>query len=129
NGWVKFSYPAIYKGREVQDIELWFENGKVIKEKASKGQDFLTEMLNTDDGSRVLGEFGIGTNYSINRFTKNMLYDEKMGNTIHLAVGNGFPESGGTNESTIHWDMLCNMTEGEIIIDGEIFYKNGKFVK
>jgi aminopeptidase len=129
NGWVRFSYPAIYNGQEVNDVELWFKDGKVVKETAEKGQNFLTEMLNTDDGARILGEFGIGTNYSIKRFTKNMLYDEKIGGTIHLAVGRGFPEIGGKNESTIHWDMLCDMSDGKIIVDNELFYENGKFVK
>jgi aminopeptidase len=128
NGWVRFGYPAIFGGREVNDIELWFEDGKVVKEKASKGQDLLTSLLNTDDGSRVLGELGIGTNYGIQKFTKNMLFDEKIGGTIHLAVGAGFPEVGGKNESGLHWDMLCNMDESEITVDGELFYKNGKIV-
>jgi len=129
NGWFRSSYPAIAGGREIENVELWFKNGMVIKEKASKGQDYLTEMLNTDDGSRVLGEFGIGTNYSINRFTKEMLYDEKMGGTIHIAVGRGFPASGGINMSSIHWDMLCDMSESEIFVDGKLFYKDGNFVK
>jgi len=128
-GWVRFSYPAIFENREVIDIELWFEDGKVIREKASKGQEFLTEILNSDDGARILGELGIGTNYGIKRFTKNMLFDEKIGGTIHIAVGRGFPECGGMNESAIHWDMLCDMSEGEIIVDGELLYKNGKFVR
>ncbi|MCP4425446.1 MAG: aminopeptidase [Chloroflexi bacterium] len=127
NGWVRFGYPAIYGGREVEDIELWFEDGKVVKEKANKGQELLTALLNTDDGSRILGELGIGTNYGIQRFTKNMLFDEKIGGTIHLAVGAGFPESGSKNVSGLHWDMLCDMAEGEITMDGELFYKDGKF--
>ena len=129
NGWVRFSYPAIFENQEIIDVELWFENGRVIKEKASKGQAFLTEALNTDAGSRIVGELGIGTNYGIQRFTKNMLFDEKIGGKIHIAVGHGFPEVGGTNVSAIHWDMLCDMSEGEIIVDGEVFYKKGKFVK
>jgi aminopeptidase len=129
NGWVRFSYPAIFNSQEIIDVELWFENGKVIKEKALKGQAFLTEALNTDAGSRIVGELGIGTNYGIQRFTKFMLFDEKMGGTIHIAVGHGFPEVGGTNISAIHWDMLCDMSEGEILVDGELFYKNGKFIK
>jgi aminopeptidase len=128
NGWVHFSYPAIFENREIIDVELWFEDGKVVKEKALKGQEFLTETLNTDDGARILGELGIGTNYGIKQFTKNMLFDEKIGGTIHIAVGRGFPECGGRNESAIHWDMLCDMSEGEIIVDGKLFYKNGKFV-
>jgi aminopeptidase len=128
NGWVRFSYPVIFENREIIDVELWFENGKIIKEKASKGQAFLTEILNSDNGARRVGELGIGTNYGIQRFTKHMLFDEKIGGTIHIAVGQGFPEIGGTNESAIHWDMLCDMSEGEILVDGEVFFKNGKFV-
>jgi aminopeptidase len=128
NGWIRFSYPAIYMGREVIDVELWFEDGKIVKEKADKGQDLLTELLNTDAGARYLGELGIGTNYAIQRFTKNMLFDEKIGGTIHLAVGMGFPEVNGENQSGIHWDMLCDMAQSEIRVDGELFYKDGKFV-
>ena len=123
-----FGYPAIYGGQEVSDIELWFENGKVVKEKASKGEELLTSLLNIDEGARILGELGIGTNYGIQKFTKNMLFDEKIGGTIHLAVGAGFPEAGGKNESGLHWDMLCNMDESEITVDGDLFYKNGKIV-
>jgi aminopeptidase len=127
NGWVRFAYPAIYLGREVIDVELWFEDGKIVKEKASKGQEMLTELLNTDEGSRYLGELGIGTNYAIERFTKNMLFDEKIGGTIHLAVGAGFQEVNGKNQSGIHWDMLCDMAQSELRVDGELFYKDGKF--
>jgi len=126
NGWVRFKYPAIYGGQEVTDIELWFEGGRVTKEKAAKNQELLTSLLNTDAGARTLGEWGIGTNYGIRRFTKNMLFDEKMGGTIHMAVGAGFPETGGKNESGLHWDMLCDMAESEIRVDGDLFYKDGK---
>ncbi len=126
NGWVRFKYPAIEYGQEVTDIQLWFENGRVVKEAASKNQELLTSQLNSDAGARSLGEFGIGTNYGITRFTKNMLFDEKMGGTIHLAVGAGYPESGSKNDSGIHWDMLCDMNDAEITVDGELFYKNGK---
>jgi aminopeptidase len=126
NGWIRFRYPAIEYGQEITDIELWFENGKVVKEKASKNQELLTAQLNTDTGARFLGEFGIGTNYGIQKFTKNMLFDEKIGGTIHLAVGAGYPESGSKNESGVHWDMLCDMNDAEINVDGELFYKNGK---
>ncbi len=128
NGYIRFSYPAIYSGQEVEDIELWFENGAVVKEKASKGQELLTQMLNTDPGARYLGEWGIGTNYGIQRFTKNMLFDEKIGGTIHLAVGAGYPETGSQNESGIHWDMLCDMKDSQVWVDGELFYKDGAFV-
>jgi len=126
-GWIRFKYPAIEYGQEVTDIELWFEKGRVVKETATKNQALLTSMLNSDAGARILGELGIGTNYGITRFTKNMLFDEKMGGTIHLAVGNGYPESGSKNESGIHWDMLCDMNDGEIKVDGDLLYKNGKF--
>ena len=128
NGWVRFKYPAIYSGQEITDIELWFENGKVVKEKASKNQELLTATLNTDDGARYLGEWGIGTNYGIERFTKNMLFDEKIGGTIHFAVGASYPETKGKNESGIHWDMLCDMSESEVTVDGDLFYKDGKTV-
>lgn len=126
NGWIRFKYPAIFAGQEITDIELWFENGKVVKEKASKNQELLTSALDTDAGSRFLGEWGIGTNYGIQRFTKNMLFDEKIGGTIHFAVGAGYPESGSKNESGLHWDMLCDMNDAEITVDGDTFYKNGK---
>jgi aminopeptidase len=125
-GWVRFKYPAIEYGQEVTDIQLWFEKGRVVKETASKNQELLTAQLNTDAGARSLGEFGIGTNYGITRFTKNMLFDEKMGGTIHLAVGAGYPESGSKNESGIHWDMLCDMNDAKIRVDGELFYRDGK---
>ena len=128
NGWIRFKYPAIYLGQEISDIELWFENGRVVKEKASKNQELLTATLNTDEGARFLGEWGIGTNYAIQRFTKNMLFDEKIGGTIHFAVGAGFPETRSKNESAIHWDMLCDMSESEIKVDGDLFYKDGKTV-
>lgn len=126
NGWVRFRYPAIFLGQEVADIELWFENGKVVKEKASKNQELLTSTLNTDAGARYLGEWGIGTNYGITRFTKEMLFDEKIGGTIHFALGASYPETGGKNESAIHWDMLCDMADSEVTVDNELFYKDGK---
>jgi aminopeptidase len=128
NGWVRFKYPAIYQGQEITDIELWFENGKVVKEKASKNRELLTATLDTDEGARYLGEWGIGTNYGIQRFTKNMLFDEKIGGTIHFAVGAGYPETKSKNESGIHWDMLCDMNESEITVDGDLFYKDGKTI-
>lgn len=126
NGWVRFKYPAIYMGQEITDIELWFEDGKVIKEKASKNQELLTSNLNTDDGARYIGEWGIGTNYGITKFTKSMLFDEKIGGTIHFAVGASYPETGGKNESALHWDMLCDMAESQVTLDGDLFYKDGK---
>jgi aminopeptidase len=129
NGWVKFTYPAITGGREVSGIELKFENGKVVHATAQKNEEFLISQLDVDEGSRYLGEFAIGTNYGIQQFTKNILYDEKIGGSFHMAVGNGFLEAGSKNTSAIHWDMICDMREdGEISADGEIFYQKGKFL-
>ncbi len=127
-GWVRFSYPAIYSGREVEGIELTFEEGKVVKATAEKGEDFLQKMIATDEGASHLGEFAIGTNKRINRFIKNILFDEKIGGTIHMALGFGFPQIGGKNESAIHWDMICEMRDGgQILVDGELFYESGEF--
>ncbi len=129
NGWVRFTYPAINGGRVVDGVELKFENGKVISATAKKNEDYLTSMLNSDPGARYLGEWAIGTNFGITRFTGNILFDEKIGGTIHMALGRGYPETGSKNESAIHWDMICDMRNGsEIVVDGELFYKDGKFV-
>jgi aminopeptidase len=129
NGWVYFTYPAIYQGTAVEGIRLEFERGRIVKFTAEKNEEFLLKMLDTDEGSRIVGEFGIGTNYGISRFTKNILYDEKIGGTFHLALGNGFGEAGGLNESNIHWDLITDATsETEMRVDDELFYKDGKFV-
>jgi aminopeptidase len=128
DGWIKFTFPAITAGREVEGIELQFKDGKVVSATAEKNEDFLNTMLDTDESARYLGEFAIGTNYGIQKFTKSILFDEKIGGTIHLAVGNGFIEAGGENQSAIHWDMICDMrNDSEILVDGELFYKNGEF--
>jgi len=130
NGWVRFSYPAIVAGREVNGVKLRFEKGMVIEASAEKNEDFLLNTLDTDDGARYLGEFAIGTNYSIDRFTKSILYDEKIGGTIHMALGRGYPETGSKNVSAIHWDMICDMRDGgKIWVDDELFYDSGNFVE
>jgi aminopeptidase len=129
NGWVKFTYPAIYGGVAVEDAELTFSNGRVESAKAGKNQDYLLKMLETDQGSRYLGEFAIGTNKDITRFTGNILFDEKIGGSFHMALGAGYPETGSKNKSAIHWDMICDLRkDSEILVDGQSFYKNGKFV-
>jgi aminopeptidase len=129
NGHVRFSYPALYDGREVDAVRLWFEHGRVVKATAAKNEAFLLEMLDTDAGARVLGEFAFGTNQGIQRFTKNMLFDEKIGGTVHMAVGRGFPETGSQNKSAIHWDMLCDLRQGgEVWVDDQLFAKDGAFV-
>ncbi|RIK36619.1 MAG: aminopeptidase [Chloroflexi bacterium] len=128
NGWVRFSYPAIRDGREVEGVEFTFQDGKVVAAKAAKNEDYLLSQLDSDAGARYLGEFAIGTNYQIQRFTKSILYDEKIGGTMHVALGAGYPETGSRNQSAIHWDFICDMrNDSEIWVDGELFYKNGQF--
>jgi aminopeptidase len=127
-GQIRFTYPGIYMGREVQDIVLTFKKGKVTKAQAEKGQDLLREIIKTDEGAERIGEIAIGTNTGIDRFTKNMLFDEKMGHCIHLALGLAPPESGGKNQSSIHWDILKDMREGEIYADNELVYEKGRFI-
>ena len=129
NGWVKFTYPANYGGTSVEGAELTFSNGHVITAKASKNEDFLLKTLDIDSGSRTLGEFAIGTNFDIQQFTGNILFDEKIGGSFHMALGAGYPETGSKNKSAIHWDMICDMRkDSEILVDGVLFYKNGQFV-
>ena len=127
-GWIRFTYPAVYEGREVDGVELHFEQGRVVKASARKDEAFLLSVLDTDAGSRYIGEFAIGTNYGVDRFTRNVLFDEKIGGTLHLALGASYPDTGGRNESSVHWDMVCNMRDdSEISADGEVFYRNGRF--
>ncbi len=129
NGHVRFSFPAIYGGREVEGVQLWFENGKVVKACASKNEDYLLQTLATDAGASYVGEFAIGTNEGITSFTREILFDEKIAGSFHMALGAGYPETGSKNESAIHWDMICDLRDGgEIWVDGELLYQNGKFV-
>ncbi len=129
NGWVRFSYPSIVSGRAVSGIELTFENGKVVKASAEENEDLLFAQLDTDEGSRYLGEFAFGTNFGIQQFTGNILFDEKIGGSIHMAIGQSYPDTGGKNQSAVHWDMICDMREdSEVYVDGELFYRNGQFV-
>jgi len=134
NGVVHYSFPAVHHGREVHDIVLTFEKGRVVDAKASKNQDFLIQMLDQDEGARSLGEIAIGTNYQITRYTKNTLFDEKIGGTFHAAVGAGYPETGNSNTSGLHWDMVCDLRPstsgggGTITVDGEVISKDGEFV-
>lgn len=128
-GHIRFSFPGIYGGREIEDIQLTFERGKVIKATAAKGQELLIQLLETDKGARFVGEIAAGTNYNIEKFTRHMLFDEKIGGTVHLAIGRSIPESLGKNQSAIHWDMLCDMKKGgKIFADGELIYQNGIFL-
>ncbi|MFA5478908.1 MAG: aminopeptidase [Candidatus Muiribacteriota bacterium] len=129
NGEIYYEFPAITNGREVEGVRLKFKDGKVVEAKAKKNEEFLIAMLDTDEGSRFIGEFGIGLNYGIDRFTKDILFDEKIGGTIHLAVGQAYEESGGTNESAVHWDMVKDLrSHGQIFIDDKLVQQNGKFL-
>ncbi|NDJ75686.1 MAG: aminopeptidase [Chloroflexi bacterium] len=128
NGTVVFNMPAHYANREVDGVKLVFQDGVVVEAEASKNHDFLLSQLDMDEGARRLGEFAVGTNDGIDRFTRNILFDEKMGGTIHMALGENANGAGGVNKSAIHWDMLHGMTDGgEIVVDGELFYKDGTF--
>jgi len=129
NGWVAYTYPAIEQGKEVDGIRLEFKDGRVVKATAEKNEEFLLAMLDSDEGARYLGEFAIGTNYGIKKFTKSILYDEKIGGSFHMALGAGYPETGSKNVSAIHWDMICDVRQdSEIRVDGELLYKDGKFM-
>lgn len=128
NGVVRCSLPTIYRNVEVHDIELIFKNGAVVEAKASKNEAFLREMIAQDEGAKFIGEIAIGTNYSIQKCTKNILFDEKIGGTFHLALGKGYPETGNTNESALHWDMIFDLRQGGTIhADEELISKDGKF--
>ncbi len=128
NGWVRFTYPGLRGGMEVDGVEFKFENGKVTHATAKKNEEYLLTQLDSDEGSRYLGEFALGTNYGIQKFTKNILFDEKIGGTLHMAVGAGYPETGSKNKSAIHWDFICDMRQdSEVLVDGELLYKNGTF--
>ena len=128
NGEVYFGIPVAVGGREVSGVRLRFEEGRVVGSSAEKGEEYLSAMLDADDGARYLGELGIGTNYGIPRATKNILFDEKLGGTVHLAVGRSYEKTGGQNESSVHWDLICDLREGgELYADGELLQEDGKF--
>jgi aminopeptidase len=137
NGTIRYTFPAIFGGREVEEVRLRFEGGKVVEATAARNEAFLREMLDLDEGARRLGEFAFGNNFGIQRFTRNILFDEKIGGTVHLALGASYPETGGTNESALHWDMICDLRSperggtadgGEVWVDGVLFCKDGVFV-
>lgn len=128
NGTIRFSYPSLYMGQEAEDVTLWVKDGVVEKWEARRGKDLLDQVF-AIPGARVFGEAAVGTNMNIQRMTKNILFDEKIGGTIHMAVGQSYPQCGGKNESSVHWDMITDMTQGgEIYADNELIYQNGKFL-
>ena len=127
-GHIHYTVPSNVSGVDVEGIRLEFKDGKIIKAKADKGDDLLQAQLDTDEGARFLGELGIGTNYQIQTPTKSILFDEKIGGTVHLAAGNSYESTGGTNKSAIHWDMICDLRQGGTVhLDGELFQENGEF--
>ena len=130
NGRVRYEFPAIYQGRQVDGISLTFKDGLIVEATAERGEDFLNAILDTDPGARRLGEIGIGTNNGIQRHTKNILFDEKMGGTVHLAVGRAYEFTGGKNQSAVHWDMVKDLrTDAALYLDGELLQENGVFVE
>jgi len=128
NGRVRFSFPAIYAGQTVEDIRLTFRDGKVVEASAGRGQDRLLALLDQDAGARYVGEVAFGLNDHIRRFTNHPLFDEKIGGTMHMALGFTYPECGGKNQSSLHWDMICDLRQGQVYADGQLCYVDGKFV-
>jgi aminopeptidase len=129
NGVIQFDIPTNYGGRGVEGVRLVFQEGKVIEASARQGQDYLRQMLDIDAGARYLGEFAFGNNTRVTRGTRSILFDEKIGGTVHLALGNSYPETGGVNHSALHWDMICDLrTKGEVYVDDVLFLKDGKVI-
>ncbi len=127
-GVIKFDFPAIWRGVEVRNVKLIFKRGEVVEAEAEVGGEFLKKMLETDEGARRLGELAFGLNYDITRFTKEILFDEKIGGTVHVALGASYLKTGGTNKSSIHWDLIKDMKRGKVFADGELIYENGRFL-
>jgi aminopeptidase len=129
-GEIRFTFPAIFEGREVEDVRLRFEAGRVVAHSAARGGDYLGSLLDMDEGARIPGEIAFGQNYEIDRFTRNILFDEKIGGTMHLALGAAFAQAGGTNTSGLHWDLICDLRdEGEVYADGELVWRAGTFLE
>lgn len=129
NGTIEFNFPCVYQGNEVDGVKLRFKDGVAVEASATKNEAYLVKMLDTDEGARRLGEFAIGTNHGVTRMTRNILFDEKIGSSIHMALGRGYEESHGVNQSAIHWDMIHSMKDGgEIFVDGTLFYRSGEFM-
>jgi aminopeptidase len=130
NGTIRFGFPAVFMGREVDDVRLRFENGRVVEAEATDGEAYLRSLLQLDEGASSVGELAFGLNYEIDRFTRNILFDEKIGGTMHLALGMGFEDLGGQNRSALHLDLICDLRrEGEVYADGELIWRNGRFLQ
>jgi aminopeptidase len=127
NGYVKFDYPSIEAGKEVSGISLEFKDGRVVNARAEKNQQHMYSLLNIDENAKYVGEFGIGSNPNINKFTKNLLFDEKINGTIHLALGMAYKENGGGNDSALHWDIVKDMKKAKMIVDGKVIQDKGRW--
>jgi aminopeptidase len=128
-GEIYFAFPSIFQGQEVENVRLWFEGGRVVRAEASAGEDYLRALIATDEGAGILGEVAFGLNYEIDRFTRDILFDEKIGGTMHVALGGGFEEAGTQNTSDLHWDFICDLREeGEVYADGELIWRAGSFL-
>jgi len=128
-GRIRFGIPSSPRGVEVAGIELELRAGRVVDARAQRGHEYLLATLDTDPGARRLGEIGIGTNRGIDRPVGAILFDEKIGGTVHLALGRSYPETGGVNESAVHWDMICDLRAGgRLSADGETLQEDGRFV-
>ena len=128
-GQIYFAFPSIFQGQEVENVRLRFEGGRVVHAEASSGEDYLRALIATDEGAQVLGELAFGLNYEIDRFTRDILFDEKIGGTMHVALGGGFVEAGTQNMSDLHWDFICDLREeGEVYADGELIWRAGAFL-
>ena len=129
SGEIFFAFPSVFQGQEVENVRLRFEDGAVVHAEATLGQEYLRSLLDTDSGAKVLGEVAFGLNYEIDRFTRDILFDEKIGGTMHVALGGGFDEAGTENKSDLHWDLICDLREeGEVYADGELVWKAGSFL-
>jgi aminopeptidase len=129
-GEIRFTFPTLFRGREVEDIRLRFEQGAVVATEAARGGEFLDALLAMDDGARRLGEVAFGLNYEIDRPTNNTLFDEKIGGTVHVALGSSFQQLGGRNRSGLHWDLVCDLrAEGEVYADDELIWRDGRFLE
>jgi aminopeptidase len=128
-GHVRFTFPVVTGGREVSDVRIRFAGGKVVEASAGKNEDVLIAALDTDEGARYLGEIAFGTNFGLDRFTKKILLDEKIGGTVHMALGNGYPDTGSRNKSAIHWDLICDIRQGgRVTVDDEDFLVDGRYL-
>lgn len=128
DGTITFDIPSSPAGVHVQGVEMTFRDGEVVSARAQQGDAYLQQALQTDEGARRLGELGIGTNFGIDRPVGTILFDEKIGGTVHLALGRSYPETGGKNESALHWDLICDLRKGgQITIDGEMIQHDGTF--